>query len=193
MKANTLAALVVLAAVPAGQNYFTGSSRWTAISGKGGSFMEALTPMPPYGGLGIESLTFGENSDDPVMIEADGYGVGPGGGDYDFGRLRLESPNQSSIESVGYNNGFITAVQICMNSDRTKLKGARVWGVDHGIGSGDPVVTLPQNEFRRPNCSRWETKVACPNGQIANGIRGYYNGSIDSFHGISLRCQRPDW
>jgi hypothetical protein len=173
------------------QQFVNGSERWTAISGNGGSYREVTGPTfrSPY------NLTFGEQSDEPVEIRVMDYGLAarPPGGQYNTYAaqyLRLRSPNASSGEMIEV-DGFIYKLQVCLNSDRTKLKGARIWG--RRIESNGTLVASNSDTFERPNCRYWQPAVECGAGKLSSGVRAYYSGSgQDGFHGMALRCSTVD-
>jgi hypothetical protein len=173
---------------------FTGSAHWSAVSGKGGSSRQVLASSETSAQMAYFRLAFAERSDEAVQVDAQLRNLAAGDawtGRYAVMEMRLASP-QGGFEDIELSEGYISSVQICMNSDRTKLKGARIWGTKFDAG-GAPVAMSSNREFRRPNCSRWETRVSCGSGEVANGVRAYYDpdvGSTGSFHGLALRCQR---
>mmetsp|Transcript_27696 Transcript_27696/g.51524 ORF Transcript_27696/g.51524 Transcript_27696/m.51524 type:complete len:242 (-) Transcript_27696:138-863(-) len=121
--------------------------------------------------------------------------------------------------TVGWAEGiFVNAIQVCMNNDRSKVKGIRVEG-DFGPcmedGARYAVVPKPNRLTQyasvprdghylrtcgrtwfdvdtRPNCSgRWETMQRCPNGQVAYGVQVRHTdgrGDRRRIVGLGLHC-----
>ncbi len=115
--------------------------------------------------------------------------------------------NAGSIRRVALETGaFVTGVQLCLNRNRTRVKGIRVvgreldWserGITHsGLWTGAPV----QNSFKRTNCKHWTDWSRCSGAdsgsEIAVGVIAHFNEVASnrsaSLGGIQLICKLID-
>jgi hypothetical protein len=85
---------------------------------------------------------------------------------------------------------FVRGVIVCMNSNRTKVKGISVVG--RKLTSSGTLVTLTGSEGgTRTNCAGWESWQLCPSGQIATAVDAHFaaGNTPRDLTGIALHCR----
>jgi hypothetical protein len=163
------------------------SDRWTAASGTGsGHWDREVTPDH----MAMFQLTFLEKQDDAVEIRAMNRILSPNDERASYtGPMVQAASGGGSAEILSLDEGYITAIQICTNTDaQPKIKGARIWGGK--IDEEGHVTALSQSpKFERPHCKKWAPKAACGAQKIATAIRAYwYDVYQKGFSGMGLRC-----
>jgi hypothetical protein len=174
------------------------SHSWTAISGNAYNTPKELVATNEERAL--EAIAIGEEADHPCFMEAHfvplpGSKLGTNDKEAKAETLYAScKPRQVKGALVGAGN-FVTALQVCTNdkkeSTESRIKGLRLWGASVG-SDGKLRQNLTPGEYELPNCADWKTKVSCPEGTIATGLRGSDNGTggIGSYQGIALRCSK---
>lgn len=172
----------------------TATHSWTAVSGYGGDFVERTFGST----LGLRDMFFMEKFDNPKTIEADGRtlrSVDASSPTGDRKTLEVDGGASSSTQVIDVGDtAYITAIQVCTNDKKdsfdNKLKGLKAWGATirtDGTLQANPTA----QKFERPNCEKWRTKVECPAGKVATGVRAYWQFPGRGFAGMSLRCTKP--
>ena len=112
---------------------------------------------------------------------------------------QLRVPNAPSVPGVLpsfwdislQTDHYITAIQVCLNNkkdaSKKRIKGLKLWGASFNLDGSLKMSSTPR-VHTLPNCKSWQPKVACPAGQIAIGIKGFYVSNTIGFAGLALRC-----
>jgi len=180
-------------------------SGWTGISGDGGLSSETLRVT---GGWVLRSIGFGERRDRPCY--ASGGFMQQDKKAYQAEELRrgqhvavvvMESEsrevrkcedgeeNISSRRYLSVGNSdlprAIHAVRVCQRRSNDRIKGIEIFGSEIEVNGPrrDPALAVSEE---RPNCNEWNTKVSCPEGEVAVELRVEFRG--ESAVGMSLRC-----
>lgn len=203
---------------PVAEVVLTGNVSDTPVSGKSGkTFTTAGADSATHAMYGISSK---ERSDEPCLVTIKKEHVNDSKDDTSQSEDRCGSKGATSSEiGVEYGDGgahgtraFVTGVKVCMNKDRTRVKGFRLRGMkideagrlvalQGGVaGSGTAggseqtmhVITEPFTE--RTNCddkNGWMAWAECDSGQVATAATLHFASSAEpgSLSGIALRCR----
>lgn len=136
----------------------------------------------------LQTIDVKERYDKPCFMEASFLGDDPNGGP-DFQTVEQNNcrlfPSDGHNSAVGLTYGDIRYLRVC-HSSSGRVKGYKIGGyTNQGLWDTDVFV--------RPNCSKWKREVYCPKGEIANGIRGYFEATSgtksDILVGMQLLCR----
>lgn len=196
----------------------TGTATPTSVSGKTGKdFVTAGGDSPTHAMYGLSSR---ERSDEPCLVTVNKEHVndpandttqwqnlcGPGGA------TSSEIKAEFGDASVHGTRAFVTGVRVCMNNDKSRVKGFRLRGkkIDNagllvalqggvagsGTAGGSEVTTHVVTEpyATRSNCDEkdgWMSWAECPADKVATAATLHFNAGAEprSLVGIGLQCR----
>lgn len=180
------------------------SPSWTSVSGETAPNSDIIDAPSPYA---IKGILVVETGDRPWVVgaalETLCNGICPDGPDDTENRIRSDPEFdlmglgglEQSLDLSLDDDHYVTALQVCTsgqnNPDNRRIKGLRIWGARLG-SQGQLVGSSEMHEERRTNCSQWYPRLECPVGQVAVGLRGYFDSrrSDPFFTGLAMRCGR---
>jgi hypothetical protein len=166
--------------------HHTGGNSWTGISGMNGGYADEYLTPSSFGFYGIIGL---EKSDDAVEFNIKTNSLTDTGDPTygSWGVIKLDDGNPDSKKDADLGSDqYVTAVQVCVTND--KIKGVRIWGA-RLLEDGSLQPISQPGEYKRTNCKgNWKTKVSCPSGKIATGVRAYSVEVHKGYGGLALRC-----
>lgn len=195
----------------------TGTPAPTAVSGVQGSPFTVGNANSSTNA--VWGLTSNERSDEPCLTTVSTEDVMDSGKDGSAKKDLCGKKATSSDLSVSYPdygaNGaraFVTGIRVCMNNDRTRVKGFGLRGkkIDDGGnlvdltqdpssptpgGGGEhSYSTVTEPTDKRTNCddkAGWMRWVECPAGQVATAVVAHYEGGDTprSLTGVALQCR----
>lgn len=116
----------------------------TAISGKGPTTDSFI--KEPSTGMALQSIQFGEDSDDPCFFKMSYRHVKTGAvSTQTYDRCDGKSPGDLRLVKLP-DGAHVTGARICLNSDGNKIKGVQLIGGYQGCVLGAASVTVTPNE-----------------------------------------------
>jgi hypothetical protein len=182
----TLSTLSVLAAATTFQK--AGTESWTEPSGTlGQNHADMLTTADYYGLQVVRMWEYGKR---PCVLRAEESTLATRSLTL-LDALKACEPDvgeQWKQADVG-SGKYITAIATCTTKakDDSTVHGVELWGASvNADGTLKPASAGTRMEFA--GCRRWQAKQACPAGQVATGLRGFWNDPQQGLQGIALRC-----
>ncbi len=196
----------------------TGTPGDTGVSGKTGSvFVTAGGDSATHAMYGLSSK---ERSDEACLVTVRKEHVNDSTNDTDQtqnlcgpnGATSSEIKAEFSDSSVHGVRAFVTGVRVCMNNDKSRVKGFKLRGrkIDNagqlvalaggvagsGTAGGSEVTThvITEPYAVRTNCDEkggWMSWAECPAGKVATAARLHYGSGSQprSLVGIALQCR----
>jgi hypothetical protein len=176
----------------------SGPVHTTGISGEGGWFFVLGDPFDED--LALWGLSSKEHTNEPCWVQAltEDLNFAPAKGLGAKDLCGSGAPNDASLLTADFadsdltgDRAFVSGVKVCMNSDRTRVKGWILFG--RSITASGQLVELSGTALGgpRPNCDAWQSPVFCPAGQLATAAEVHFDapGEPRSWRGIALRCR----
>jgi hypothetical protein len=196
----------------------TGTPTDTSVSGKTGSvFVTAGGDSATHAMYGLASR---ERSDEPCVVTVHKEHVNDPATDTlqtknlcgPRGATSSEIKAAFSDTSVHGTRAFVTGVRVCMNNDKSRVKGFRLRGkkiddagqlvalqggvAGSGTAGGSEVTTHVVTEpyATRTNCDEkdgWMSWAECPAGEVATAAKLHFGSGSEprSLVGIALQCR----
>lgn len=171
---------------------FTGKTITTQVSGKSGT---TRIIGPDNGNFrAIYAIHSMERGDKPCRISSTAYHLNlNNNSQFEANLCGSGGSTSGSIAvytSIAATGGFISGIKVCLNNDRTRLKGFKINTrkidrkadlVDYGSG----------HTSYRTNCKHWQNEVNCPAEHLATAVIAHYTaGSPSIIKGLALRCRK---
>lgn len=166
----------------------SGSEMWTEVSGKAGaSYRDAVTTADYFG---LQSVKGWEYNHRLCLLEIEEEAFAT----RDKGRLdalKICEPTVGQVwnEAALGSGEFVTGVAVCTgkSKDDPAVHGIQLTGAvlqpDGSLKAAKATVKL---EFA--DCRKWQPPRTCPKGNVATGVRVYYDDDEHGAVGLALRC-----
>jgi hypothetical protein len=141
-----------------------------------------------------------EHSDDPCWVHVKSESINDIS--QDSGETKdlcgSAGPNSSSLLVADFadtdftgERAFVSGVEVCMNSDQSKVKGWELFG--RQINANGSLSDIANHALAgpRPNCDTWKQRVDCAAGEIATAMQVHFDSTTEprSWLGVALKCR----
>lgn len=159
----------------------------TPISGKGGEIIRVLD-MEDRVLSGIEIF---EPNNVPCRIYLRTVGDSPGESLNECTPTLVTAPDLSMFNNAVIDPAAVNSVRVCHSfQGNNRVKGLAVSG--NIIEADGSMGFYQQGQGDGPNCSKWQSIVACGSGDVASGIVAHFKDRdlSESLTGIQLICRK---
>lgn len=143
----------------------------------------------------LEKIEWAEKNDDPCWLRVEGGSLAANPQRQRTTHNDCGGDHGSSDRSVGNTDGYpIFGIRVCLKND--KVKGIGIERAHFGTENGRLVPILHDRlSARQPNCDEndrdWSQYTRCPEGQIAVGLRAFFQtgDTPRDLRGLALICR----
>lgn len=187
-----------LQAAPPRTRLELGASSFTGISGFSGRVTRILRVGNGAEDFSRSALTgtfIRENLDRPCQLTLFGRDIGgqTGGRGNVILRLCNRATGTANATSSVINLDaprFVRAIEVCTtnkkNTANDRLKGLRIIAASIDPTTGQVTSESTEESYEYARCNRWHSRVSCPSGEVAVGMRVHANGK--AIRGLELEC-----
>jgi hypothetical protein len=193
VKLRSLAPFCVVVALPAlalagAFGHKAGTETFTEPSGRtGAKSVDAFTIADYYG---LQAIKLTEYGGKPCVLDVEQSTFAT----RDLSKMNsVKVCDPTSGESWKYadvgSGKYVSALAVCTGAgkDDSTVHGIELWG---GELAETGKLDAPKGSVRAqfPACKKWQPKRACPAGEAATGVRGFYDSATGGLQGLALRC-----